>query len=101
MKIIKEYQSRNMKRIQYDGNDAELLKKRFSFRVNPENIEKLCEWLLKNNETIDADDCYDGQSGWQGTNFRIGKADLSLNGYCLSNEQVEMFLRGDSNRMWF
>lgn len=101
MEIIKEYQSRNMKRIKYDGNDVELLKKRFSFRVTPENIEKLCEWLIKNNETIDAGDCYDGQSGWQGTNFRIGKADLSLNGYCLSDSQIELFLNGGTNKMWF
>jgi hypothetical protein len=92
MKIIKEYPHRNMKRIQYDGNDVELLKSRFSFKVKEETIEKLCDWLLKNNETIDADDCYDGQSGWRGTDLYVKGTNLSLNGYCLSDSTIENFL---------
>jgi hypothetical protein len=92
MKIIKEYSHRNMKRIEYDGNDINLLKSRFSFRVKEETIEKLCYWLLRNNETIDVDDCYDGQSGWQGTHIYIKGEDLSLNGYCLSDNTIENFL---------
>lgn len=97
MKIITEYPQRNMKRIQYDGNDVDLLKERFSFRVKEENIEKLCKWLLKNNEIIDADDCYDGQSGWRGTDIYIKGENLSLNGYCLSDNTIENFLNKHNN----
>ncbi len=100
MKIVKDYQSRNMKHIQYDCNDAELLKKRFT-ELKSKTIDKLCKWLKDNNDIIDADDCYDSQSGWQGTNFKIGNADLSLNGYCLTDENVLLFLSGNKDKRWY
>lgn len=100
MKVVKEYQSRNMKHIQYDCNDFELLKKRFTV-LKSKTIDKLCKWLKDNNAIIDADDCYDAQSGWQGTDFKIGNANLSLNGYCLTNGSVKLFLKGGKDKRWY
>lgn len=89
-----------MKHIQYNHTDAEALKKRFTELV-PETVDRLCEWLKDNNAVVDAEDCYDARSGWSGVEFRIGKANLSLNGYCLSNSQVELFLNGGKNPDWY
>lgn len=89
-----------MKHIQYDGTDADILKKRFT-ALKPETVDRLCQWLTDNNAVIDAHDCYDAQSGWQGTEFKIGKADLSCNGYCLRNSNVELFLNGGQDPMWY
>ena len=100
MEVIKEYGWRGMKHIRYNGKDTSILKKRFT-ELKPETIEKLCQWLTDNNAVIDADDCYDAQSGWRGTSFKIGKADLSCNGYCLKNSNVELFLQGGKNDMWY
>ena len=100
MKIIKEFKSMGMKHIQYDGNDAEEIKKRFKI-LKHQIVDRLCVWLLENNEVVDAIDCYDSQSGWQGTDFKIGKANLSFNGYCLSNSSVELFLNGGKDPKWF
>jgi hypothetical protein len=100
MKIIREYRDFGMKKIEYNGHDADVLKNRFT-QLKPETIDRLCEWLIKNNAIIDANDCYDAQSGWKGTNFIVGHADLSLNGYCLSNSSVELFLNGGQDPMWY
>ena len=100
MKIIKDYQRKEMKRILYDGSDAVELKKRF-LNLKPELIDRLCKWLTDNDEFIDADDCFDAQSGWRGTNFTIGKANLSCNGYCLRNENIELFLAGGQSTLWY
>lgn len=101
MEILREYEFRNFKQIKYDGNDSDLLKKRFPQSLKPETIDRLCKWLLENNESVIVTDCYDGASGWQGVNFVIGKADLSCNGYCLSDSQIEKFLKGETNKMWY
>lgn len=101
MKVIKEYSFRDLKRIEYDGNDAELLKRRFPQSLKPETIDQLCKWLIENNEVIDADDCYDGASGWQGVNFMVRNANLSINGYCLRDDQVLKFIAGENNPRWY
>ena len=100
MEIVKEYQSRGMKHIQYDGGDADVLKERFT-ELRAETVDKLCQWLRDNKAVVDAIDCFDSRSGWQGTEFKIGNADLSCNGYCLSNSSVELFLSGGQNPMWY
>ena len=94
MIIVKEFQSRGMKHIQYDCADFEEIKKRFSWKLSDETIKKLCNYLKENEKIIDAIDCYDCQSGWEGTKFKIGDIDLSGNGYCLSDSSVLQFLNG-------
>ena len=89
-----------MKHIQYDCNDAEALKKRFT-KLESSTIDRLCQFLKDKEKVVDAIDCYDAQSGWQGTEFKIGKADLSCNGYCLINSNVELFLNGGQDPMWY
>ena len=100
MKIIKEFKDFGMKHIEYDFNDSDLLKQRFS-KLESNTIDKLCKWLKENNQVINANDCYDTQSGWLGTDFMIGKANLSCNGYCLSNSAVEKFINGEQDPMWY
>lgn len=100
MKIIKEFDSRDMKHIQYDCNDAEELKKQF-VAIDKETIERLCNWLKENNSVVDVIDCFDSQSGWQGEDFFIGKANLSLNGYCLTTKQIEAFLNNEKVPSWY
>lgn len=86
--------------IEYDGNDYELIKKRFKM-LSHQTIHSLCEFLKENNTVVIAEDTFDGASGWSGTHFKIGNADLSCNGYCLNNEAVEHFLNGGQNIMWY
>ena len=100
MKIVNENNSVGLKNIQYDCNDSQLLKSRFS-KLESETIDKLCLWLKEHNKVIMANDCYDSQSGWRGTDFMIGNANLSINGYCLSNSEVEKFLKGEQNPSWY
>lgn len=100
MKLIKEFGSRNMKHIQYDHEDAIRIKNRF-IRLNQDLIDQLCQWLKENNAVIDAIDCYDSQSGWSGTDFMIGKANLALNGYCLRDENIELFINGGQDPQWY
>jgi len=100
MKLIKDFEHREMKHIEYDYSDAENLKKRFS-KINPKLIDDLCLVLKEKDEKINAIDCYDGQSGWQGTNFKIGNADLSMNGYCLTEASIKLFIDGGQNKMWY
>ena len=101
MKIIREFGDYEMKHVQYDHNDSELLKQRFVSKLESGTIDRLCKWLKENNQVINAIDCYDGQSGWRGTDFMIGKANLSCNGYCLSNSAVEKFINGEQDPMWY
>lgn len=100
MLVLRVYKSRDMKMIEYNGNDAEALKRRLAV-IKPELIDRLCLWLLANKTTVIIDDCYDGGSGWQGANVMIGRANLSKNGYCLTNEDIELFLNGGQNPMWY
>lgn len=100
MKIIREYPN-GMKNIQYDHSDYEEIKKRFGSKLSNNTIEILCNYLKENNAVIDAKDCYDSQSGWSGVDFFIGNANLSLNGYCLSEASVLSYLNGEQNPMWY
>lgn len=75
----------------YDHTDILEIKRRFN-DLKDETVERLCEWLKDNNETIKAEDCYDTQSGWYGVNFIVRGEDLSINGYCLSNKTVNEFI---------
>lgn len=100
MKIIRDYGFRNMKHIQYDGTDLDNIKLRFT-RISPNVLKRLFEWLKINNEVLDVDDCYDGASGWQGSDFKILGANLSYNGYCLDDKSIEMFLSGEIDKRWF
>lgn len=99
MEIIKEYGER-LKHIRYNGDDSKLLKKRFPI-LKEDTVDDLCEWLKNNNSHIDSIDFYEPQSGWYGINFMIGKADLALNGHCLSDSSVRMFLNGEQDPMWY
>lgn len=100
MEVVKEFGYRDMKHIRYDCNDASLIKQRFRI-LNPETVDRLCKYLKRKNQVIDAIDCYDGQSGWEGTDFKIGNANLSFNGYCLRNSTVEYFLNKGQGPAWY
>ena len=100
MKIVKEYPS-GAKHVQYEHTDFNYIKKQFGSSISDTVIERLCDHLNENNMVIDAIDCYDYQSGWSGTNFKIGKADLSFNGYCLIESSVLQYLNGEQNPMWY
>ena len=90
MVLIKEYEGRGLKHIQYDCNDAEILRQTFKF--SPGTILQLCRYLRDTNQVVDAIDTYDGQSNWQGVSFIIGEVDLSGNGFLLNNKRLTAFL---------
>lgn len=100
MKTIKINKKDAGTHVQYSGFDACLLKSRFNM-LRPDTIDRLCSRLTSNNQTIEVVNFYDYQSGWFGTHFKLGKVDLSCNGFCLSNPQVELFLHGGIYPNWF
>jgi len=89
-----------MEKVTYNHTDVDAIKDRFS-NINPETIDRLCLWLEDNSSEVVTKECYDSQSGWHGVNFFIGMADLSCNGYCLSSKNIDLFISGGQDPMWY
>jgi hypothetical protein len=107
MKILKSSKStlpsgreKTFEKIEYEYNDAELLIRKFT-QLEKETIINLCQWLKDNNKVVITEDCYDSQSGWEGIDFYIDKANLSCNGYCLRDNDVNLFIKGGQNPQWY
>ena len=91
---------KTFEKIEYNFNDAELLIKKFK-QLKKETIINLCEWLKKNNKVVITEDCYDARSGWEGIDVYIDKANLSCNGYCLRDSEIELFISGGQSTSWY
>lgn len=99
MKIVHDY-GQGMKDVVYSCEDAEHIKKDFR-NLSEDVVDRLCEWLKSHNQLVIANACADAGSGWQGSSFKIGTADLSGNGYCLSDESINSFLNGEIKSSWY
>lgn len=89
-----------MERVTYDHTQADELKERFPY-VSPHIIDRLCDYLGENALAVEAQKCSDAQSGWTGDHLFIGKINLSLNGYCLSDDNIDLFLAGGHDPKWY
>ncbi|MCR9263307.1 MAG: hypothetical protein NXH86_04075 [Flavobacteriaceae bacterium] len=102
MRLIREWsvKGRKLKHIEYEWRDANLLKERF-IKISPKILDELCKSLKRKRKKVQAIDCYDGASGWYGTDFMIGRANLSYNGYCLSDDSIKTYISGGQDKMWY
>lgn len=102
MKVLRknQFRGRDLYERELNHNDLEHFCNIFS-KIESDTFEILCDWLKDNNKTVVTKDCYDGGSGWFGTDFMIGKANLSLNGYCLSDKSILDFVSGLERCEWY
>lgn len=91
MKLIRKAPSSNaLKTIEYDFNDEEYFKKRFSMKED--TAKRLCEYLKNKKTVVKMVEVYDSQAGWKGFEFWLEGRDLSLNGFCYHPNRVKIFL---------
>lgn len=64
-------------------------------------VYQLCQYLKKENKKVEILKCYDSQSGWHGKDVMIGRANLAINGYCLSNKSVLDFINGKIGKRYY
>lgn len=64
--------------------------------LNKETTEKLCEYLKRENKTVNIKDTFDSQADWYGFEFWLDKIDFSGNGFCFNQknsiERLESYL---------
>jgi hypothetical protein len=95
MQIIEERSGQhNLGRRKYGPEDYEFFLEALAGNVVV--AMALTRYLEKNEQTIEAVDCYDSQSGWNGTHYYLEGTDLSKNGYCFNSYNVEHFLYSKS-----
>lgn len=90
MKIIKTFPPADFLKIYtLDHNDKTYFTE---LGVSSDNLNVLIDYLMEEDKTIRIDESYDSQSHYKGFHFWIDEEDLSVNGFCFSNEKLKEFL---------
>jgi len=93
MELIKTYgRSNQLNHWKYDKNDKDHFVKNFC-AIDEDLADRLCKYLAAENKTVDVEECFDGASCWSGYHFIVDGKDLSLNGYCFSEIELDYFLK--------
>ncbi|GHT33159.1 hypothetical protein FACS189434_06630 [Bacteroidia bacterium] len=90
MKILKNY-DRGLRCIEYTYEDRETIIARMG-DCDSILVNELINFMQAKNEKIIFDDIFDPRSYMTGVSIYIMNCDLSVNGYCLSDDNIKDFL---------
>ena len=107
MKVIKRYNGKDAHVI-CSHKDALYISERFA-KISYPVAKQFCEYMLENHLIVGIVSVYDEQINWYGAHFYVGgksdkyedRADLSINGYRLSDKELREFMEGKRLKKWY